>query len=193
MDPLHQEDYKGYKIRIEHDDNFIESGSNDEHFGHMIFFHRKYNFGDDHKFTPETLKQFIQKQGVVSLPVYMYDHSGITIRTYPFSCPWDSGQIGYIYATADDIKENYNVKKVREHHRVKAEKLLEQEIEHLDHILRGDVYGYIVEKEVVKCESCKETELEHIDSCWGFVGEFDYCLNEVRSVVDNLTKEKKNG
>ncbi len=34
----------------------------------------------------------------VILPLYLYDHGGITMRTNPFSCPWDSGQVGWIYA-----------------------------------------------------------------------------------------------
>lgn len=41
------------------------------------------------------------------LPVYMYDHSGLTINTTGFSCPWDSGLLGWIYASHDKIKEEF--------------------------------------------------------------------------------------
>ena len=41
----------------------------------------------------------------VILPLYLYDHSGITISTRPFSCPWDSGQVGWIYASKDTFRE----------------------------------------------------------------------------------------
>jgi hypothetical protein len=34
----------------------------------------------------------------VILPLYLYDHGGITMSIGPFSCPWDSGQVGWIYA-----------------------------------------------------------------------------------------------
>ncbi len=34
----------------------------------------------------------------VILPLYLYDHSGITMSTGAFSCRWDSGQVGWIYA-----------------------------------------------------------------------------------------------
>ena len=35
-----------------------------------------------------------------SLPLYLYDHGGITMSTNPFSCPWDDGgQVGWIYAS----------------------------------------------------------------------------------------------
>jgi len=36
----------------------------------------------------------------VILPLYLYDHGGITMSTNPFSCPWDDGgQVGWIYAS----------------------------------------------------------------------------------------------
>lgn len=35
----------------------------------------------------------------VILPLFLYDHSGITMSTSVFSCPWDSGQVGWIYAS----------------------------------------------------------------------------------------------
>lgn len=41
----------------------------------------------------------------VILPLYLYDHSGITISTVPFSCPWDSGQVGWIYAPKDTFRK----------------------------------------------------------------------------------------
>lgn len=41
----------------------------------------------------------------VILPLYLYDHSGITISTEPFSCPWDSWQVGWIYAPKDTFRK----------------------------------------------------------------------------------------
>jgi hypothetical protein len=37
--------------------------------------------------------------------LYLYDHSGITISTSPFSCGWDSGQVGFIYLTRQKCEE----------------------------------------------------------------------------------------
>lgn len=42
---------------------------------------------------------------IIILPLYLYDHSGITMRTSKFSCPWDSGQVGWIYATKDTLRK----------------------------------------------------------------------------------------
>jgi hypothetical protein len=54
--------------------------------------------------TNELLELTEQIQGLVILPLYLYDHGGITISCSPFSCPWDSGQVGWIYADYDMIK-----------------------------------------------------------------------------------------
>lgn len=37
------------------------------------------------------------------LPLYLYDHSGITMNTTGFSCPWDSGRVGFIFAAQATI------------------------------------------------------------------------------------------
>jgi len=74
------------------------------------------------------------EENLCILPVYMYDHSGITINTKPFSCMWDSGQVGFIYAT----KEHCNRLGVNF---TEAEKILEGEIQLLDQYLTGDVWN----------------------------------------------------
>ena len=52
------------------------------------------------------LLQLLEQSGkFVILSLYLYDHSGITMNTTGFSCPWDSGQVGWIYADADCIKK----------------------------------------------------------------------------------------
>ena len=43
----------------------------------------------------------------VLLPLYLYDHSGITMNTGGFSCPWDSGQVGWIFADGNAIRREY--------------------------------------------------------------------------------------
>ena len=39
------------------------------------------------------------KKGKKSGIWFIYDHSGITMNTTGFSCPWDSGQVGWIYCS----------------------------------------------------------------------------------------------
>jgi len=147
-----------------------------DNFGHMICFHNRYKLGDKHDYafgsfdSFEDLKMFVKKglKGVVILPLYLYDHSGITISTTPFNRCWDSGQIGFIYVTKADLKREEIKKK-------DAEEYLKGEINTYDQYLRGDVYRYeIVEK--VKCSHCHHEEETTVEACGGFYGD-DFNLN----------------
>jgi hypothetical protein len=45
--------------------------------------------------------------------LYLYDHGGITISTGPFSCPRDSGQVGFIYASHKQIRDHFGWKRLK--------------------------------------------------------------------------------
>ena len=90
MDAIETIEYKGLTIKIYQDED-AENPRDWDNFGHMICFHSRYTLGDKHEMTPEDARQLYDRKDVIALPLYLYDHSGITIRTSPFSCPWDSG------------------------------------------------------------------------------------------------------
>lgn len=107
------------------------------------------------------------------LPLYLYDHSGLSMSSSSFACPRDSGQVGYIYVShaklrgecGDDWLEN-------------GTKCLQGEVDTYDQYLRGDVYGYDI----------VDSEGNSLDSCWGFFG-YDFCESEARSAADGLDVE----
>jgi hypothetical protein len=148
-----------------------------DNLGTMACFHRRYGLGDCNiPFSSEEfdswseMEDYIWKEldAAVVLPLFLYDHSGITMSTSSFSCRWDSGQIGFIYVTKDTLKKEYDVKRITEQLKEKATKVLEAEVETYDQFITGDVYGY----EIVKMIHCSEghTHEEIEDSCWGFFG-----------------------
>ena len=98
---------------------------------------------------------------IVTLPVYMYAHSGVTINTTGFSCPWDSGQAGFIFTTQERMKELVGADE-KEFKRRAAE-MLKGEVETFDKFITGEIYGFIT----------KDPDGEEVDSCWGFYGEDD--------------------
>jgi hypothetical protein len=100
-------------------------------------------------------------EGMVILPLYLYDHSGITMNTYGFSCPWDSGMLGWITCEKKDILETYGSLSPKTIEQAKS--CLQAEVEEYDHYLRGDCYGYQITDEYG----------EEVDSCWGFIGDLD--------------------
>ena len=112
----------------------------------------------------ESLIKAIEKD-VVILPLYLYDHSGITMNTTGFACRWDSGKIGITYATRRDLeKEGLNID--NEEDREKAISILNSEVEVYDTYIRGDVYGAII----VEYDEEYDNEYDTIKSCWGFFG-----------------------
>ena len=109
------------------------------------------------------LLELIRDYSVI-LPLYLYDHSGITMNTAGFSCPWDSGQVGWIYATHEDVRKEYGSLDLD-----RAESLLKSEVESYDHYLTGQCYGFKLYK--------GENE---IDSCWGFLGDMSDVSKDIR-------------
>jgi len=172
-----------------------------DNLGNMVCLHKRYHLGDatDLKIDDfsgwSDMRDFIVREGaVVILPIYMYDHSGITISTTPFHCPWDSGQIGFIYATKDNIiKEKGKIKitmKVKE----EVKKILLNEIDIYDKYLTGEVYSFFI-VETKKCKCCGNISEENIDSCGGFFGTnfnnngmFEHAGKEWRKIFNEVQK-----
>lgn len=154
-------------IKIFIDENAFSPRENDN-LGTMICFHKRYNIGDvghqfkssDYSSWEELEKDLVANGYAVILPIYMYDHGGVTISTSPFSCRWDSGQVGYIAVKKKKLYEEYGVKRLTKKIIDIAEGVLKAEIEEYDNYLQGNVYGFI-----------SYEEGEEVDSCWGFIGD----------------------
>jgi len=104
---------------------------------------------------------------IVFLPLYLYDHSGITMNTTGFSCRWDSGQVGYIYTDKETVlacggkiksdKGNY-INVTTKNWKKAAYQWMDMEVEEYDMYLQNEVYGY----------TDTNLETDETDSCWGF-------------------------
>jgi hypothetical protein len=147
--------------------NEAEYAKRCHHLSGREYFKAEAELGEDYRgrIVDEFMTRFI------ALPLYLYDHSGITMNTSGFHCPWDSGQVGWIYVSREDALKEYSRKRMSGKLRDKVEQVLRGEVEVYDQYLRGDVYGYVVKMK-------DKTE----DSCWGFYG-MDYCLEEARRIA----------
>lgn len=160
-----------YTVKVVQDDDPMNPRTEWDNICTMVCFHRRYNLGDKHNFTPESIREYLSenKKTVFWKPLYLYDHSGITISTGPFSCSWDSGQVGYIFVERDRFLKEFGFKKMTKKAKERLETLLDDEVESYDNYLTGKVYGYIIEE---------EEDGNIVDSCWGFNGESKYALEE---------------
>ena len=111
---------------------------------------------------------------VVILPLYLYDHGGITISVCEFGDLFDSGQVGYSYATKAMILKELGGKLLTKCKRERAKKMLRAEVAVYNQYLMGDVYGYIIE----------DQDDHTLDACWGFYG-LDYCIEEAKLEVES--------
>ena len=166
-------------LTIEQDQDSENPRTAYDNLGTMVCFHGRYNLGDKHDFDSPADFEARRKQSdvVLCLPLYLYDHSGITIATKPFSCPWDSGQVGYIYITREQVCKEYGCKRIGKKVLEKVAKVLQSEVETYDLYLRGEVYGYVI----------KDEQDGVIDSCWGFYGE-DYCREQGEEALKVLER-----
>lgn len=152
------------KLKIEYDEDPISPREWD-HLGTMVCWHSRYRLGDEQPTgRPEEYKY---PKDCIRLPLYLYDHSGLTMNTTGFSCQWDSGQVGWIYVSREKARKEMGWKRITKGDEASILNFLRGEVEEYDKYLTGDVWGFIVEDE----------SGEHLDSCWGFYGE-EYCRQE---------------
>ncbi len=164
-----------YTIKIYQDNDPKNPRKEWDNFGQMICFHKRYSLGDPHKWDINSFHEFLDenKNNIVYLNLYLYDHSDITMSTSPFSCQWDSGQVGVIYVTYEDIRKEYKVARITEAIKEKVFNLLRNEVIVYDKYLTGQVYGYVIEDE----------NGETIDSCWEFYEDPDNIIVECEANI----------
>jgi len=99
-------EYRGYTIEIESDNDPLNPRTDYDTGTVMVCQHGCYSLGDEKHGVDlggcnnwADVKQAIidQKSPIVILPLYLYDHSGITMNTTGFGCRFDSGQVGFIF------------------------------------------------------------------------------------------------
>lgn len=170
----------GRKLELHQDTDPINPRDWDN-MGTMAFFHSNYDLGDhghgldtkDFGGWDEMAKHIVEEMdGAIVLPVRMYDHSGIGFAMgedclrYPFNCPWDSGQVGFVFVTKAKLIEEYGSD--NDEAVAKATKCMQGELEVYNQYHAGDVCGFILRDK--PCKECDGVGNE-TDSCWGFYGD----------------------
>lgn len=108
---------------------------------------------------PDQIWQAIQLcDDIESQPLYLYDHSGITISTGRFSCAWDSRQVGFAFVTRPQMIKESAFKRWTPAARARARKCIDAETCVYNDYITGAVYGYVIASD----------SDDHMDSCWGY-------------------------
>ena len=171
-----------YKLEIFDDLNPCSPREFDN-LGTMVCFHRRYNLGDETELKSsdfsswEELENYLYKEedALIAIPVFMYDHSGLWINTTGFSCPWDSGQVGYIYISKEKVRREYSCKRITKKLKNMIREILCSEVDLYNDYLSGNVYGFTL---------TNKENAEEIDSSCGFYGT-DYIENGIFDYVSS--------
>ena len=200
--------YKGYTIQI-CADSCPESPRDWDNLGTMACYHSRYtNFGDkDHGYPSSdyeslgAIAKAIEKDtgGAFILPVYMMEHSGISLSTDATyfrafdAAGWDWGTLGLIFVAKSKVREEWKVKRISPQLRRKVLDSLVAEVEAYSQYVNGEVYGYIITKDTVSDEEVEDgeydddeevnDEVEEVDSCWGMFG-WEYTEQEAKAFID---------
>lgn len=176
-------DVDGLTVEIHADDAPCDPREHDN-LVVMACEHRHYDLGDGTLAdaigrTPDEFKSLrhlerylgIVVDAAVIAPLYLYDHSGISMSVGSFvgraqHAEWDSGIVGVAWITRTQVAEQFNGDVAA------ARKCLESEVETYDQYLTGDVWGYVVET----------PDGDQLDSLWGIYG-LDYCRTEAESAA----------
>jgi hypothetical protein len=169
------------RLKVVHDSS-ADSPRSWDNLGTMICFHNRYDLGDKHNYNAddysgwEEMKKAIIKEEnpAVILPLYMYDHSGISISTSPFSCRWDSGQIGFVLVSKKQALEEYGGVRVSSKKKTKIESIIQAEVKTYTQYVGGEVYGFQIVDE----------DDDIVDSCYGFYGT-DFATNGMLDYIDH--------
>ena len=188
-------------IRIFQDEDPQNPRHEYDHVSIMVCSHKRYDLGDKDDVhginfknfngwseVREEIKERFKTEYI--LPLFLYDHSGITISVGGFSHVdsqrWDWGQVGFIFIPSDVMKKDYpgyGEKTLQD----RAEEIMVSEVKEYDQYLTGDVYGYDI-VQVSHCEHCDKDTEETLDSCYGFYG-MEYCRDDAVSQAKHILEE----
>jgi hypothetical protein len=209
MDSIERFKHKGRRITIEYQGD--TDGANpreDDNLGVMLANgHRNYNLGDfalkgrhsPYDDAARASDHFVDRLGgrralyalsrwlhifygaTVVKPLWLIDHSGISMSTGPFAADpgrWDSGVVGVIF---DDPtrREEWGNPDPEE-----VDKILSSEVKYYDAYLTGMVIGYRVEAK-------RRGSWVEIDACWGYLYADKEDLDNVRSEAKAVAKRDK--
>lgn len=161
---------------------------------------RKYGKSDeeiDEMTFSEEIHFILDQDDVCGLPLWIYDHSGISISTGK-QCSWDSSFVGLIFVEKDFYLAQTCLKD-EEGWKEKAKEMLKGEVETYSDFLEGNVYQWtLYEPTVVIRQSMDGKELsrkideegEMVDSMGGFYNPtfedveeyFDFEIAEIEQI-----------
>jgi hypothetical protein len=199
MNALEVIPYKGYTINIYQDEDPGNPMTEWDNLGSIVAWHRNYDLctldvstngreqKDLHFPTPDDFKEWLTENPSIVLPLFLFDHSGISVSTSSAhyrmcdSAGWDWGQVGWVFCTKKKVRSEYGRRRISTKVLALAEEVMRSQVNDFDKYLTGQVYGYTIENHAG----------EDVESCWGFyLGDDDtlttgYMIDECKSSINH--------
>ena len=190
MQQYDSEYHKGFEIKIFQDDMWENPIKEWGTLCNFKSYHRNYGESlsnvDGFEYQ-EDLLELINSGDVIFLPLYMYDHSGISISAnlvYPYDDKWDAGQLGFVWLDKKEMLKEYNWKIFSKKRIQKIIDRLYSNVDIMNDYVTGNIYGFQVETK----------NGEDVGSCWGFYGyehEKSGLLEAAREDIDWYVENKR--
>lgn len=144
---------KGLTITVEYDDD--TSAYNPRHYANskiVTSVRGRKTFSDDTlrndlwgSNVTEAAQNYARENDIdfndmIYITVYGYSHSGFSISASSFSCPWDSGVVGFIFESKKAVREEFGVKRISKKLHQEIVSRLIGEIENVDYWLNTTYY-----------------------------------------------------
>lgn len=124
---------------------------------------------------------------VIVYPITKFEHGNVALYLGDQTgmCRFDAGIVGFAYATRAEIRKWFGVKRCTQKVLERAKDSLKDELSTLQAWVNGEVYGY--ELELVSMQPDirgNYAVLKELDSCWGYIGDAEYCEGEARAAAE---------
>ena len=162
-------DYKSGTISFYQDEDPPNPRTEYDNICTMLCKHPRYILGDRERGYPEPTHEEVtaieRKRNVISVRLYLLDHSGLRLSCSAAAMSayyggWDTSWVGIAYVTVGRLRKEFGRAIPQADLRTKALEILRQEVETYDQYLSGQVYGYVA----------RNASGDDCGSCWGIFG-----------------------
>lgn len=187
MAPLETREVNGFTIEFHYDPD-ATSPRDDDPGVSMVLYHRQYNFPNDAEISFSDWENLGDigdyltcKGALLVVPVYMLDHSGVSLSVRDYADSWDSGQVGFAYITPENWKNTQGAEWTGSgEDRAQAHRLISAEVTTYGQYVNGECYYYVI----------TDTDGEVMETPGEYIG-WDDIEEDAVSMANSLTHDPK--
>ena len=127
---------------------------------------------DPRDYSIREISERYARDGGLALPVFVYNHSGVSFSTsndYPYNDPWDAGFVGIAYVSPDKARAEWGETLTPQELRKKCRDSIKNLVSLMNAVAAGECYHV----------TWYDTECNAVSNCGGFWKTDDYPYDEM--------------